>query len=55
VPFQNDLDQSIEVAARIATALGENPADVAANLLSDERAVLGSLHRLVHPRGTGVQ
>lgn len=55
--FQNHLNYETvgDVAARIALAIGEKPAEVAAKLLSDERAVLGSQHQLVYLRGNGVQ
>ena len=44
-----------EIAARLASATGEQASLIARALLDDKRAVLGRTGRLVHLRGTGVQ
>lgn len=54
--FQSHTDATIlpEVAARLATSLPADPAEIEHHLLDQRRAVLGAVPRLVRPSGGGV-
>jgi hypothetical protein len=55
--FQAHTDPAIlpEVAARLATLLPADPADIEKRLLDRRRAVLGAVPRLVSPYQAGVK
>ncbi len=55
--FQAHIDTAIlpEVAARLATVLPADSAEIEERLLDQRRAVLGSVHRLVTPYREGVK
>jgi hypothetical protein len=55
--FQAHIDTVVllEVAARLATALPADSAEIEGHLLGQRRAVLGAVHRLVSPYQAGVK